>query len=279
MRTIDTSVELIDGHRMPLLGLGVFKIEDPETCVNAVRKALDLGYRHVDTAAAYENEAAVGRAVAESDVDREEIFVTTKLWISDFGKEAAPRALDQSLSELNMDYVDLYLLHWPIAQTQQMMDAWEQLQKARDAGKIRSIGVSNFTIKRFGQDFDPHTDETPAVNQVELHPFWQRKDLKEHCRKRGIQLEAYCPLVRATRMDDPTLRALAESYGKSPAQILIRWQLQHDVVAIPKSSHSDRIAENADVYDFELSRQDMTRLDNLDENQSTISWRPHENFY
>ncbi len=279
MLSIHSTANLVDGHKMPLLGLGVFKIKDPDTCQQAVQKALEVGYRHVDTAAAYENEQAVGKAIRESSVPREEVFVTTKLWINSFSKTAAPKALDESLSKLGMDYVDLYLLHWPIAQTGPMMDAWGQLQKARDAGKIRSIGVSNFTIQRFKKDFLPNTDETPAVNQVEYHPFWQRKALLEFCREHKIQLEGYCPLVRAERMDDPTLRSLGDKYGKSPAQILIRWQLQQQVVVIPKSSHPQRIEENADVYDFQISQEDMTGLKDLDENESTISWRPHANFY
>lgn len=279
MLNIDTTVSLCDGRTIPLLGFGVFQIKDRDQCLTAVKTALDVGYRHIDTAAAYNNEQFVGQAIRESDVPREEVYITTKLWIDDFSTTAAPKALDESLGKLGMDYVDLYLLHWPIAETGPMMDAWAELQKARDAGKIRSIGVSNFTVQRFEKDFRPNTDETPAVNQVEFHPFWYRKALLDYCRDKNIRLEAYSPLVRAQEMDNATLRSLADKYGKTPAQILIRWQLQHEVVVIPKSSHPERIAENADVYDFEIAESDMGDLDDLNRNESIINWRPHPNFY
>jgi diketogulonate reductase-like aldo/keto reductase len=277
MLDIHSTAKLNSGYEMPMLGFGVFEIDDGSVCERSVRDALAAGYRHVDTAAIYGNEASVGRALAASGVPRDEVFVTTKVWIGDFGRDATRKACEESLRRLGTDYVDLYLIHWPIDET--MMGAWDAMQALRDEGKCRSIGVSNFSIRRFEESFFRRTEEVPAVNQVEFHPFWNRTELLAYCRERGTQLEGYSPLARAERMDDATLQDLAAAYGKSPAQILIRWQLQQDLVVIPKSSRSERIGQNADVFDFEISPEDMARLDSLNEDKPVPTWRPHEDWY
>ncbi len=277
MLDITSTVKLNSGFEMPLLGFGVFQVEAGDVCERAVHDALEAGYRHIDTAAVYGNEASVGKALAAGGVPREEVFVTTKVFTGDFGHEATREACERSLELLGVDYVDLYLIHWPVREG--VDEAWEAMQALRDEGRIRSIGVSNFTVRRFEEQFFQHTDEAPAVNQVELHPFWSRRDVVDYCRGKGIQPEAYSPLVRARRMDDATLNEIAAGCGKSVAQVLIRWQLQHGVVVIPKSSHAERIRENADVFDFELSDEDMQRIDALNEDFCTITWRPEEDWF
>ena len=265
--------------RIPQLGLGVFQIEDGATCDRAVRTALDSGYRHIDTAAIYGNEKAVGTAVAESGLARDELFITTKCWIDDFGRGATRKACEASLRKLRMDYVDLYLLHWPIDDT--MMAAWEDCIALREEGKCRSIGVSNFTVRRFEETFLPQTDVVPAANQVEIHPFGHRADVRAYCREKGIVVESYSPLARAQRFDHPEIRAVALEVERTPAQVLVRWNLQHGLVVLPKSAHEHRIRENADVYDFELTPGQMQRLDALEEDLCTIAWRPggQKNWY
>jgi len=278
MLEITSTVTLNSGCEMPLLGFGVFEVQAGEECERAVRAALDAGYVHIDTAAVYHNEESVGRAIADSGIDRERVFVTTKVFCHDFGRDAARRACEESLRKLGMDYVDLYLVHWP--KREGVRETWETMQRMRDEGRIRSIGVSNFTVRRFEEQFlARETDEVPAVDQVELHPFWTRADLVAYCRAKGIQPEAYSPLARAQRMDDPVLNELAGRYGKSVAQIMIRWQLQNGVVVIPKSSKPQRVRENADVFDFELADEDMARIGALNEDFCTLTWRPEEGWF
>jgi len=235
-----------------------------------VKASLELGYRHVDTARVYGNERDVAKGIEESGVPRSEVFVTTKLWNSDHGYDAALHACDASLKRLGMDRVDLYLVHWPVEDLRH--DTWRAMERILEDGKARAIGVSNYTIR--------HLDELlgrcrvpPSVNQVEFHPFLYQRDLLVHCRKNGIRLEAYAPLVKAQRMDDPVLLRVAERHRRTPAQVLVRWCLQHEVVVIPKSVHRERIRENADVFGFSLDREDMAALDGLDEGLRT-SWDP-----
>ncbi len=278
MLDITSTVKLRSGHEMPLLGFGVFQVADGDECERAVREALDAGYRHIDTAAMYGNEASVGRAIAASGVPREEVFVTTKVPPGKFGTEKTRAVAEQSLELLGMDYVDLLLIHWPVREG--VDEAWDVMREMRDSGRLRSIGVSNFTVRRFEEQFfrtaDGHANETPAVNQIELHPFLTRRDLLAYCREKGIQSEAYSPLARAERMDDPVLTELAKKHGKTVAQVMIRWQIEQRVVVIPKSSNPERIRENTQVFDFELSDEDMARIDALDEDFYTIKWRPEE---
>ncbi|MHC4250270.1 MAG: aldo/keto reductase [Planctomycetota bacterium] len=278
MLDIASTVKLRSGHEMPLLGFGVFQIADGEECERAVREALDAGYRHIDTAAMYGNERSVGRAIAASGVPRGDVFVTTKVPPSQLGREKTRAVAEKSLGLLGMDYVDLLLIHWPLREG--VDEAWDAMREMRDEGKLRSIGVSNFTVRRFEEQFFKSAGgdavEAPAVDQIELHPFLTRRDLLAYCREKAIQPEGYSPLARAERMDDPVLTELAKKYGKTVAQVMIRWQLQQSVVVIPKSSRPERIKENAKVFDFEISDDDMARIDALDEGFYTIKWRPEE---
>ncbi len=251
------SVTLNNGVRMPILGLGVYQIPRDQT-EQAVRWAFDAGYRHVDTASFYGNEKEVGNAVRSSGLPREDIFITTKLWPTDFLRAEA--AFYASLNKLGLDYVDLYLLHWPSPIGKNR--AWRVLEKLYKEGRIKAIGVSNFSIKQLDTHVQIH-EITPAVNQVEFHPFLYRKELLESCRLHRIQLEAYSPLTRGERLNHPVIKQMAERYGKSPAQLLIRWCIQHDVVVIPKSSHQERMKQNAQVFDFEIAPDDMRVLDAL----------------
>jgi diketogulonate reductase-like aldo/keto reductase len=263
-------VTLRGGVEMPMLGLGVWQSAPGDETRRAVAAALAAGYRHVDTARAYRNEEDVGIALRESGIPRSELFVTTKLWNDDHGYGRALRALDKSLEKLGLDQVDLYLVHWPVEGLRG--ETWRAMEAILAGGKARAIGVSNYTIR--------HLDEllasakvAPAVNQVEFSPFLHQRALLERCRRSGIQLEAYGPLVRGHRMDHPVLVGVAKRHHRTPAQVLLRWGLQHDLVVIPKSVHAERIRENADLYGFALDSDDMAALDALDEGYRT-SWDP-----
>ncbi len=270
--TIETKLKLNDGQLIPQLGLGVWQISSAKTS-DVVLAALEARYRHIDTASAYGNEENVGAAIRMSGLPRESIFVTTKLWNSDHGNPE--RALDTSLRKLKMDYVDLYLIHFPVRQRRQSWRALEALQKK---GKTRSIGVSNFTIAHLSELL-AERETVPAVNQVEFHPYLYQQDLLAFCRAKGIVVEAYSPLTHGERLKDPKLIAIAKKYSspkaKSTAQILIRWALQHGLVVLPKSSNRRRIFENADVFDFEISEDDMRLLDSFHENLRTC-WDPSD---
>ncbi|HEX6440454.1 MAG TPA: aldo/keto reductase [Candidatus Binatia bacterium] len=270
--TTETKLKLNDGHMIPQLGLGVWQISSAKTS-DVVRAALEAGYRHIDTASAYGNEESVGAAIRMSRIPRESIFVTTKLWNSDHGNPE--RALDTSLRKLKMDYVDLYLIHFPVRQRRQ---SWRALETLQRKGKTRSIGVSNFTIAHLSELL-AGSETVPAVNQVELHPYLYQQELLDFCRAKGIVIEAYSPLTHGERLKDPKLVAIARKYSssktKSTAQILIRWALQHGLVVIPKSSNRRRIFENADVFDFQISDDDMRLLDSFNENLRTC-WDPSE---
>ncbi len=271
-KTMQGTVTLNNGVEMPYFGLGVYLAGSGKETENAVTAALKRGYRHIDTAAMYKNEEDVGRAVAGSGIPRKDIFITTKLWNSDHGFDRAQKALDKSLSRLKMDYVDLYLIHWPVEEKRR--ESWKALVKMQEEGKCRAIGVSNYTIRHLRQLLT-ESPVVPAVNQVEFSPFLYQKDLLEFCRENGIQPEAYSPLTRGKKLDHKTLVSLGEKYGKSPAQIMIRWALQHDIVVIPKSVHEKRIEENAQVFDFTISPDDMQQLDSLNQN-FRVAWDPSE---
>ncbi len=270
--TLGSRVALNDGNKMPVLGLGMWQAGSGKETRKAVAYALELGYRLFDTAKLYGNERDVGVAVRESGIPREEIFVTTKLWNNDHGYESALRAFEKSRHELGLEYVDLYLIHWPVSGLRH--ESWKALLKIHDQGLARSIGVSNYTIRHL-EELLPATPTPPAVNQVEFHPFLYQKELLEFCVRQKIQLEAYSPLTRGHRLNHPVITQIAAKYARTPAQVLIRWGLQHGLVVIPKSIRPDRIRENAAVFDFELKREDMERLDSLDES-SHVAWNPED---
>ena len=264
------SVALPSGTVIPQVGLGVWQTPSGMRGRRAVREALRVGYRHVDTARIYGNEADVGAGVRGSGLPREQVFVTTKLWNEDQGYDHALRAFDASLQRLGLDYVDLYLLHWPVPGKR--LDSWRALERLHDEKRARSIGVSNFLV--------PHLEEllasarhAPAVNQIELTPFLQRRDTTAFCRKQGIVVEAYSPLTHGRRLDHPVLADVARRVGRTVAQVLLRWNVQHGNVVLPKSTHPSRIAENARIFDFALDERAMADLDALEEGLVT-GWDP-----
>lgn len=259
--TANSTVELLNGVRMPRLGLGVWRSKEGSETENAVSAALQAGYRMIDTAALYENEASVGRAVRSSGLPREEVFVTTKVWNSDQGYDSTLKAFHTSLDKLGLEYVDLYLVHWPVKG--KYKETYRALETLYEEGKVKAIGVSNFLVHHL-EDLMGACRIKPMVNQVEMHPRLTRKPLLEFCKREGIQAESWRPLMQGG-FDIPLLQELAVKYGKTPAQILIRWHLQLDVVTIPKSANAGRIRENAAVFDFKLSREDMERIDGLNE--------------
>ena len=257
-----TSITLNDGNKIPAVGFGVFLIPADGPTYDAVLTALKAGYRHIDTAAAYFNEADVGRAVRESGIPREEIFITSKLWLQDYGYEAAKKGLETSLEKLGMDYVDLYLLHQPYGD---VAGAWKALEEARAAGKIRSIGVSNMT-PRIWKEFVPQFETVPAVNQVECHPFFQQRELRELLAGDDVKIEAYQPLGHgdASLLSHPAITRLAEKYGKNAGQVILRFEVQDGLIILPKSTNPERIAGNLDIFDFALTEDEMDALRALD---------------
>jgi 2,5-diketo-D-gluconate reductase A len=263
----ETHVELNDGGTMPRIGFGVFQVA-PEETVEAVSYALQTGYRAVDTAAAYANEREVGSAVRASGIGREEMFVTTKLWNSDHGRESAQRAFDHSLDRLGFDYVDLYLIHWPAPGRGLYVETWEVLIELKAAGRARSIGVSNFEIEHLERVVDA-TGVVPAVNQVELHPRLQRQELRGFHAEHGIVTEAWSPIAKGRVLDDPVVTELAARHDRTPAQIVLRWHLQLGNVVIPKSVTPARIEENFRVLDFTLDDDAMRRIEALDAGERT----------
>jgi 2,5-diketo-D-gluconate reductase A len=257
------TVRLNDGAEIPQFGFGVFQIPAEET-VTAVRTALDAGYRHIDTAQMYGNEAEVGRAIAESGVPREEIFVTTKLNNDGHGYDAALGALDESLRKLGFDHVDLFLIHWPRPQEGRYVETWTALEKLKADGKARSIGVSNFTVEHL-ERLAERTGTVPAVNQIELHPQFPQAALRAYHAEHGIATEAWSPIGQGgDLLQDGRLRALADEHGRSPAQVVLRWHIQLGNIVFPKSVTPERIRENIDVFDFALSADDTAVLDGLD---------------
>lgn len=251
-------IRLNSGYDMPILGLGVYKAEDNEEVENAVLAAIGAGYRLIDTASVYKNEAGVGRAVKRSGVPREELFITTKVWNNAQRVGDVAGAFDRSLSRLGLDYVDLYLIHWPVPGC--FADTWKALEKFHKAGRARSIGVSNFHIHHL-EDLCKVSDVAPAVNQIEYHPLLDQSELLDYCQASGIAVQAYCPLARGAYLDNPVIAELATKYGKTPAQIGLRWIVQRKVSAIPKSVHPERIESNTQIFDFQLTSDEMKRID------------------
>ncbi|MBS9399827.1 aldo/keto reductase [Pediococcus acidilactici] len=255
-------IKLNDGNEIPAIGFGTFQIPNDGTTYQAVTKALAAGYRHVDTAVAYFNEQEVGRAIKNSGIPREQIWVTSKLWLQDYGYESAKKAIDLSLQKLGLDYIDLYLIHQPYGD---VPGAWRAMEAAKKAGKIRSIGVSNMTPKIW-QHFVPQFETMPAVNQVEFNPYFQQKELRKILEANNVKLEAWAPLGQgnAKLLNEPVIVKLAEKYQKNAGQIILRFENQEGIIVFPKSVHDERIKSNLDIFDFTLTEEEMTAIRALD---------------
>ncbi|MFO7974122.1 MAG: aldo/keto reductase [Candidatus Hydrogenedentota bacterium] len=261
MQSIADCTTLHNGVDMPWLGLGVFRASQGGEVEQAIQWAVDIGYRSIDTATVYNNEEGVGEGVRRSGVPREQLFITTKVWNSDQGYDRTLKAFEASLQRLGMDYVDLYLIHWPVAG--KFQDTWRALEELYGAGKAKAIGVSNFLVPHL-EDLLAGAKIVPMVNQVEFHPYLVQSDLLGFCSEHEIRVEAWSPLMKGNAAEEPTLTRLGAKYGKSAVQLVLRWDLQHEVITIPKSVHRDRIAANADIFDFEISEEDMEAIDALD---------------
>jgi len=270
------AVTLNNGVRMPWFGLGVFQIAGDSATETVVRMAIAEGYRSIDTAALYGNERGVGRAIRGAGVPREQLFVTTKVWNDDMRRDRVEAAFEQSLRRLGLDYVDLFLLHWPIAG--KITRSWQVLEKLHRAGRSKAIGVSNFMIKHL-DELLAAAEVVPAVNQIEYTPYLQSKPLVEYCREKGFQMEAWSPLMQGgALLQDPTLAGIAAAHGKTVAQVILRWDVQGGVVTIPKSVQPRRLAENAGIFDFELTEAEMAAIAALDRNQRSGADPYHFNF-
>lgn len=253
---------LHNGVKMPWMGLGVFKVSEGEEVIQSVKAAIKNGYISIDTASVYKNEEGVGQAIKESGVPREELFITTKLWNADQGYESTLKAFETSLNNLGLDYLDLYLIHWP--GKDKYKETWKAFEKLYKEGRVRAIGVSNFQVHHL-EDLISTAEIKPMVNQVEFHPHLTQKELLAFCKKEGIQLEAWSPLKQGQLLNEPVIEDIAHKYNKSVAQVILRWDLQHGVVTIPKSIKEHRIIENANIFDFELSVEDMEKIDGLNQ--------------
>lgn len=270
--SLQSTLKLNNGVEIPVLGLGVFRSPPGRRTQQAVLEALEVGYRHVDTAHIYGNERDVGEAIRRSEVPRDQVFVTSKLWNTDHGYDRTLRAFDKTLGELGFDQLDLYLVHWPVQGLRK--ETWRAMETLQRDGRCRAIGVSNYTVRHLSELLGS-CQIPPAVNQVEFHPFLYQQQLLDFCTQSGIALEAYSPLAKAQKLDDRTLRAVAEEHGRTPPQVMIRWGLQHGLIVIPKSVRKDRIRENAKVFDFHLSAGEMGTLDALNEDLRT-AWDPSQ---
>jgi diketogulonate reductase-like aldo/keto reductase len=260
--SLKDTTTLHNGVKMPWFGLGVYKAQDGDEVIQSVKSAIKNGYIGIDTAALYKNEAGVGQAIKEADVSRDSLFITTKVWNNDQGYESTLKAFETSLNKLGLDYLDLYLIHWPGPDKNKYRETWKALEKLYKDGRVRAIGVSNFQVYHL-EDLIAHAEIKPMVNQVEFHPHLTQKELREYCKKEGIQLEAWAPLKRGELFDEPILIEIAQKYNKSVAQVILRWDLQNEVVTIPKSVKEQRIVANADIFDFELSPEEMGKIESL----------------
>jgi diketogulonate reductase-like aldo/keto reductase len=265
-----TTVTLRSGTKLPVVGLGVWQAPSRGPARDAVIAALQLGYRHIDTARVYRNEHDVGEGIRASGVPRDQVFVTTKLWNDDHGRDNTLRAFDQSLERLGLDYIDLYLIHWPVAGKR--LETWKAFEELHAQGRAKAIGVSNYLVRHLEELF-AHANRKPDANQIELTPFLQRRDTVALCKREGIAIEAYSPLTRGEKLGHADVVAVAREVARTPAQVLLRWGIQHGFVVLPKSVRKERIAENGAVFDFTLSDAQMTRLDGLEENLVT-GWDP-----
>lgn len=263
MENLQSTTTLANGVKMPWLGLGVYKVEDGQEVVDSVKYAIKAGYKSIDTAKIYENEEGVGQAIKESGVSREELFVTSKVWNADQGYDTTIQAFETSLNKLGLEYLDLYLIHWPVEG--KYKDTWKALEKLYKDGKIRAIGVSNFQVHHL-EDLIADAEVKPMVNQIEFHPLLTQTEVREYCKKQEIQVEAWSPLAQGELLDNEVLTQIAEKHGKSTAQVILRWDLQNEVVTIPKSTKEHRIIQNADVFDFELNAEEVEKINALNQN-------------
>ncbi|OMD35031.1 aldo/keto reductase [Paenibacillus odorifer] len=265
---LQDTTALHNGVNMPWLGLGVFQVEEGSELIQAIKSAIAHGYRSIDTAAIYQNETGVGQAIKEAlqdnNLSREDLFVTSKVWTADMGYEETIAAYETSLAKLGLEYLDLYLIHWPVKG--KYKETWRALETLYKEGRVKAIGVSNFQIHHL-EDVMKDAEIKPMVNQVELHPYLSQQALLSFCNEEGIQLEAWSPLMQGQLLDQPVLKQIAAKYGKSVAQVIIRWDLQRGIITIPKSTKEHRIIENVDVFDFQLTEEDMTLINDLNQDQ------------
>lgn len=267
VKNLQDTTTLHNGVKMPWFGLGVFLVEEGPELENAVKTAIKNGYRSIDTAAIYGNEEGVGRGIRqgmeEAGISREELFITSKVWNADLGYESTLAAYETSLSKLGLEYLDLYLIHWPVAG--KFKEAWRALETLYKDGRVKAIGVSNFLIHQL-EELMKDAEIKPMVDQMEHHPRLTQKELQAFCKKNGIQFEAWSPLMQGQLLDNEDLKEIGHKYGKSTAQVILRWNLQNGVVTIPKSTKEHRIIENASIFDFELTKEDMEQIDGLNQN-------------
>ncbi|MFD1032391.1 aldo/keto reductase [Metaplanococcus flavidus] len=267
-KSLQDVVKLQSGAEMPWFGLGVFRVKEGPELVNAVKTAIKNGYRSIDTAAIYQNEKATGQGIREgieaAGISRKDLFITSKVWNADQGYDSTIEAYEASLERLGLDYLDLYLIHWPVAD--KYKDTWKAMEKLYNDGRVKSIGISNFHVHHM-KDLLSEATVKPMVNQIEYHPYLTQQEVQAFCVEQGIQMEAWSPLMAGELLDQPLLKEIGEKYGKSVAQIILRWDLQNGVVTIPKSTNEQRIVENASIFDFELSIEDMDRISALNQNK------------
>ncbi|TFB24499.1 aldo/keto reductase [Filobacillus milosensis] len=266
MNSLQDHIKLNNGVEMPGFGLGVYKAEEGQEVVNAVRTAIDHGYRLIDTASFYGNESGVGEGLREASVKRDEIFVTTKVWNDEQGYDETLKAFEQSLNRLSLDYLDLYLVHWPV--TGKFRETWRAMERLYDEGVIKAIGVSNFHVHHL-EDLMVAANVKPTVNQIEYHPHLTQKEMKGYCEQENIQLEAWSPMKRGRLFEDTTIKEIADKYNKTPAQVILRWDIQTNIITIPKSVNPDRIKSNADIFDFELTDEEIYSITALNQNERT----------
>ncbi|KMM38365.1 aldo/keto reductase [Guptibacillus hwajinpoensis] len=259
-----TTTTLHNGVEMPTLGLGVWKMENNDEVKTAVQAAIDAGYKAIDTAAAYKNEEGVGAAIKDSSTPREDLFITSKVWNDDQGYESTLKAFEDTVTKLGVDTLDLYLIHWPVEG--KYKETWKAMEKLYKDGRIRAIGVSNFHPAHL-EDLMKDAEIKPMVNQVEFHPLLNQQELRDYCNQHSIQMEAWSPLAQGKLLDNDVVKQIADQHGKSTAQVIIRWDLEHEVVTIPKSSNPERIKQNFDVFDFELTKDNIRAIDELNQNE------------
>lgn len=263
-------IEFYNGNQMPMLGLGTFRVENDDTCKEAVKHAIESGYRSIDTAKVYGNEEQVGQGIKEglesTGLNREDIFVTSKLFFEDFGRENVAQAYETSIQKLGLDYLDLYLVHWPGTNEAVMIDTWKGMEDLYKDNKVKNIGVSNFNPDHF-EALLAQVSIKPVINQVEFHPYFTQEKLRTYLEAQNIYMESWSPFMNAQILNDETLNEIGKEVNKSAAQVIIKWNMQHNVVVIPKSVTSSRIEENIDVFDFELSEEQMKRVDDLNKDQ------------